>query len=368
MDELVGLIYETVAAPDLWHEVSARLKTTFDAQAVWMVHPTEAGLEFLVLDGIPVQFCTDYTSYFHTVDLPLQAALRAPATVRNRVLRERDLVGEAAWLGSEIYCDLTCPNGIAQMISASLDSAAAGGGPFLSFFRAPGAPLFDNTVVQSYERILPHLQRAVRLRHQLSSSLQKLPSWPLEMLDQMSAGLFLLDGQGRVLHANTVGQAMLAGRDGLVVRHGRLGAIDRAAADRMDAILRGCMAGRRLAGEMRIPRASGHWLLSVCPLSGVTTMFDGIDQCRAWVWVSDPNADRPDLHRRLQVIFGLTPAEQRVAAAMLTGLTTAEIADRQGVSLNTIRSQVQSIFGRLGVRRQSDMIRLVGEVSALPGL
>ncbi len=67
------------------------------------------------------------------------------------------------------------------------------------------------------------------------------------------------------------------------------------------------------------------------------------------------------------MIFGLTPAEQRVAAAMLTGLATADIADRHGVSLATVRSQVQSIFNRLGVRRQSDMIRLIAEVSALPG-
>jgi DNA-binding CsgD family transcriptional regulator len=66
------------------------------------------------------------------------------------------------------------------------------------------------------------------------------------------------------------------------------------------------------------------------------------------------------------MVFGLTAAEQRVAAAMLAGLTTAEIADRHGVSLATIRSQVQAIFARMGVRRQADMIRLLAEVSALP--
>jgi DNA-binding CsgD family transcriptional regulator len=367
MDDLVGLIYETVTEPFLWAEVTTRLKATFAAQSVWMFHPTPAGAEFVVQDGVSMSLCKDYAAYYHKVDITLQAALRDPAAIMNRVLRERDLVGEAAWLGSEIYHDLALPNGIAQILSASLGSTPAIAGPFLSFFRAPDAPLYDDAVVQSYSRILPHLQRAVRLRQQFSSVPEALPGWPLAMLDQIAAGLLLLDGEGRVLHANSAGRAMLAAKDGLVLSHGRLGAIDRAAADRLEAILRACTAGRRIGGEMRIPRARGHWLLSACPLADGTTTFDGAGHSRAWVWISDPDAKRPDVQRRLQVIFGLTPAEQRVAAAMLTGLATADIADRHGVSLATVRSQVQSIFNRLGVRRQSDMIRLIAEVSALPG-
>jgi DNA-binding CsgD family transcriptional regulator len=367
MDDLVGLIYETVAQPDLWSEVTARLKAAFAAQALWMFYPTLTGADFVVLDGISMSLRTDYATYYHKVDITLQAALRDPAALVNRVVRERDLVGEAAWLGSEVYHDLALPNGIAQIMSAKLESAPTAAGPFLSFFRAPDAPLFDDAVMQSYSRILPHLQRAVRLQQRFDAGPQPLHGWSLTMLDQLSAGLFLLDGEGRLIHANTVGRAMLASRDGLLLNHGRLGAVERAAADRLDGILRACTTGRRVAGEMRVPRARGHWLLSACPLSHAATMFNGVGQCRAWAWVSDPGAERPDLQRRLQVIFGLTPAEQRIAAAMLTGLTSAEIADRHGVSLATVRSQVQSIFGRLGVRRQSDMIRLVAEVSALPG-
>ena len=365
MDDLVGLIYETVAEPGRWAEVAGRLKDVFAAQALWMFRPAPAGADFIVLDGIPMQLCTDYAAYYHKVDPTLQAALRDPAALTGRAMRERDLVGEDTWLGSEVYHDLGLPNGVAQILSASLASLPAGTGPFLAFFRAPDAPLFDDAVVQSYQRFLPHLQRAVRLRQRAGPP--PLPGWSLAMLDQMAAGLFLLDGDGRVLHANKPGRAMLDKRDGLLLGHGRLAAVERAAADRLEAILRACTAGRRRAGEMRVPRAHGHWLLSACPLSDGASLFDGVGQCRAWAWVSDPDADRPDLERRLQVIFGLTPAEQRVAAAMLTGLTTAEIAERHGVSLATVRSQVQSIFGRLGVRRQSDIVRLVAEVSALPG-
>ena len=175
--------------------------------------------------------------------------MRDPAALTGRALRERDLVGEETWLGSEVYHDLGLPNGVAQILSASLASLPAGTGPFLAFFRAPDAPLSDDAVVQAYQRFLPHLQRAVRLRQRAGPP--PLPGWSLAMLDQMAAGLFLLDGDGRVLHANEPRRAMLDKRD--------------------------------------------------------------------------------------------------------------------GVSLATVRSQVQSIFGRLGVRRQSDIVRLVAEVSALPG-
>jgi DNA-binding CsgD family transcriptional regulator len=257
-------------------------------------------------------------------------------------------------------------------MSASLDSVASPGGSdqsagaLLSFFRAGDAPLFDDAVVAAYQDVLPHLRRAVRLRQRLSAGLQPLPGWSVALLNQIAAGLFLLDGQGRLIHANTAGRAMLDKRDGLLLRHGRVGAVDRGAADRLDAILRACVTGRTRGGEMRLPRALGYWLLSACPLADAATMFDAVGQCRAWIWVSAPDAHRSDLQRRLEMVFGLTAAEQRVAAAMLAGLTTAEIADRHGVSLATIRSQVQAIFARMGVRRQAGMIRLLAEVSALP--
>ena len=67
-------------------------------------------------------------------------------------------------------------------------------------------------------------------------------------------------------------------------------------------------------------------------------------------------------HRRL----GLTAAEARLTAKLLQGLSLADAASALTISTHTARTQLKSIFAKTGVRRQSELLRLLTEVSALP--
>jgi DNA-binding CsgD family transcriptional regulator len=118
---------------------------------------------------------------------------------------------------------------------------------------------------------------------------------------------------------------------------------------------------------MLISRAAGDvWLLSVCPLSQDSVALFKESRCRAWVCITDLPASQPGLQSRLGGLFGLTLAEQRTAAALLNGLSPSEIAEHYRISLPTVRTQIQSILGKLGVRRQADLIRLIAAASTLP--
>ncbi|MEW5683728.1 MAG: alpha/beta fold hydrolase [Pseudomonadota bacterium] len=63
--------------------------------------------------------------------------------------------------------------------------------------------------------------------------------------------------------------------------------------------------------------------------------------------------------------LGLTPAEARLVAALGDADGLKDAARRIGVSVNTARNQLASVFEKLGVRRQADLARLVTEVAAL---
>lgn len=56
--------------------------------------------------------------------------------------------------------------------------------------------------------------------------------------------------------------------------------------------------------------------------------------------------------RRLEPFADLTGREQAVLAMLTEGLQAAEIADRSYVSISTVRSQIRSILGKLGVSSQ----------------
>ena len=58
-------------------------------------------------------------------------------------------------------------------------------------------------------------------------------------------------------------------------------------------------------------------------------------------------------------LFNLTPAEARLLQCLLEGTRPLDYAKRQGVSQNTVRNQLKSIFEKTEVRRQSDLVSLV---------
>lgn len=66
--------------------------------------------------------------------------------------------------------------------------------------------------------------------------------------------------------------------------------------------------------------------------------------------------------------FGLTPAEVRLAKKLRDGRSLQEAADDLSVSINTVRNQLRAVFDKMGLKRQSDLVRALTELSALSNL
>ena len=56
----------------------------------------------------------------------------------------------------------------------------------------------------------------------------------------------------------------------------------------------------------------------------------------------------------------LSPSERDVAAAILQGLSNAQIAAQRRTSVRTIANQIASIFGKLGVASRTEFAYAVG--------
>lgn len=67
----------------------------------------------------------------------------------------------------------------------------------------------------------------------------------------------------------------------------------------------------------------------------------------------------------LRTNLGLTPAELRLASLLKDGTSINEAAGKLGVAVNTARNQLRSVFTKLGVNRQSDMVRHLMELGQL---
>jgi DNA-binding CsgD family transcriptional regulator len=61
----------------------------------------------------------------------------------------------------------------------------------------------------------------------------------------------------------------------------------------------------------------------------------------------------------LQNRFDLTPAEARLVVHLVTGTSLKSSAKELGVSYETVRRQVKSVFHKTGTHRQSELVLTV---------
>jgi len=83
------------------------------------------------------------------------------------------------------------------------------------------------------------------------------------------------------------------------------------------------------------------------------------DRIAVAVFINDPLKPQRPTDSLLRTLYGLTRAECRVALLLSDGRAPKQIADTVGVTENTVRSQIKSIYGKTGVKRQSELIRLL---------
>lgn len=61
----------------------------------------------------------------------------------------------------------------------------------------------------------------------------------------------------------------------------------------------------------------------------------------------------------LRALFGLTPAEARLACTILDAGSLREVAERLGIAVTTARTHLTRVFAKTGTSRQSQLVRLV---------
>ncbi len=222
--------------------------------------------------------------------------------------------------------------------------------------------------------LAPHLRRSFELAHQLAQSQSDAPT---PVLGRMKAPTLVVDERRRLQYANPAAEALLGARSGLYLdKAGRIVLDDCAADVELERSVQACVRPE-LAGPLQHAicfRARGseanQWISALpltpdraSPKSDVVMFFSASSRLVMLI-VSQAREPADDLAQVLRTTFGLTPAEIRLALALMQGVSLQEYAACNGVAVMTVRNQLQSIFGKTTTHRQAELTALL---FGLPG-
>ncbi len=215
---------------------------------------------------------------------------------------------------------------------------------------------FEDAVIRSLDPLRPHLARAALLASRLGLEKARTAAAVLENIGLAAA---VLSGKGRVVAANALFEPLIPGiaedrRDRLRLTDSKadesfVGALERLR--RLDA------TAAPLSIPLRTKPEGLPVILHVIPVTGHGTDLFGAASCIAVLTPVKPS--RAPGHAVVQGLYDLTPAEARIACAVAEAKSVEEVALTAGVSTETVRTHLKSIFSKVGVSRQVELSNLL---------
>jgi DNA-binding CsgD family transcriptional regulator/PAS domain-containing protein len=361
-------LYGAPLRPELWGVFLNQLASLHGVtKAALIAHDTTRD-EHRILASVGDSVVESIPAYEGTFGQFDEWAKRAPAKLGKSVVRGEELYPDALLNRSTFYNDFLQPFDVCQMTCIG-SAGALGTYDALSVYRGPNEDSFSNELVATLQMLVPHLHTALSVRRKLDQ-LQGCLNDVESALDSLSLGIVLLRREGTCLFINRAAQAILDRQDGLVIERGALSAQELGDSSSLRQLV-DSLTGRTAAvtptrNALLISRRKGR------PLHLLGTPFrqealPGTTRATAMIIVCDPENKAPVPAETLTLLFGLTPAEARLAIALANGNSLIEAADRHRVRHDTARKQLKSIFFKTHTNRQGELLRLLnGLIGPLP--
>jgi DNA-binding CsgD family transcriptional regulator len=227
--------------------------------------------------------------------------------------------------------------------------------------RPKSSPGFSSNERALCAMFLPHLRRALNIHNLLDRS-ESLSELYAQAISRLSVATLVLDESGSVLRINPVAQGILATGDGLKLVGGRLEATYPSDNRELQRLIRGAFGQDTLktAEAMSVTRPSGQVNLGLV-VEPIPSMdwADEKGKPAALVYIRDAASKSLASEVVTKQLFNLTKAETALAMELANGLSLEDAAQLLSIRRNTARAHLRSIFSKTGVRRQTELVRIL---------
>lgn len=369
-DDSVARFYAAGTGRGSWSDACNALAQLIDA---WCLQITgldrRTGAVRFSWDGgfAPAQAWLDYFTHYHRINprVPLGLELKVGAWQHDHEILPQPVIEQ-----DPFFKDFLVPYGGCYCSATKLledDEIVV----ILAAIAHSQRPPLTESEISLLERFRTHLIQSIHVYR----TLQRGHTESLiarRMLDALAQPVLLIDDTQYIHHANAAALELLELAGVMSERRGTLRFQRARDSGRLNAALRQLgLTGNLAHGDMssqvvfRVSDRTGedsHLVVAIAARPDESMAVFGASP-RA-ILLFHPLKGRPTVDPLIAGhAFGLTPAEARVASAIVAGESVAGIAAARSLSVETIRSQLRSIFLKVGVTRQSDLARVL---SVLP--
>ena len=215
-------------------------------------------------------------------------------------------------------------------------------------------------------QLVPHVRQAFDVARRLRGAREARSSYE-RALDWLADGVALVRVDGSVVYANEALQAMARQRDGIAIHKGMLEFAGVDIRTRFAAVVGGF--ARLRSGQLRTSQPTDFhvrrtsdappYLVSLRPLLDRKHTENG---AIAIVFARDPTRHHTAARHILREALGLTEAEAALAQALQSGMSLADYARLEAITLNTVYTHLRRMKEKTGCHRMAELIRKLNDL------
>src|SRR6202171_4453905 len=291
----------------------------------------------------------------------------SPSFRVEQVVSATDLVPYEEFRRGRFYREWARPHGWVDVASAVIEKSPLSC-TFLSVVRHEANGLVDDEMRRRMALLIPHVRRALLIGKTIHRKQTEAVCFS-DVLDGLSSGMILVDANGRIVHTNNAGNAILDAGDFLRAVCGRLVASDLAINAALREILVAANVGDAALGTKGIAlpltaHDGERYVAHVLPLTSGARRAAGLAyNAVAALFIRKAALAPFSPPEVIGEMYKLTPTELRVLLAIVDIGGVPEVAAALGGAVNSLKTPLGRLFEKPGVARQADLVKLVAGFS-----
>jgi DNA-binding CsgD family transcriptional regulator len=366
---IIGDIYDASLDQALWPEAYSRIRGFLGGGTTSLVSQDAVtkAVDVHFMLGHEQEALDKFNAKYFKIN-PIFPTVMFLDVEQNNVLS--DVLPTTDFLQTRFSREWIKPQGFCDCALSTVEKSPVGCTVLMSMRRKDEGTFSDESR-RRFGLIIPHIRRSLIISKVVETHKVKAAALA-DSLNALVSGMFIVDGIGRIIHANASGNLMVSEANVLRAPGGKLHAIDAVADQALLDIFAAASGGDAALGKrgVAVPimaRNNERYVAHVLPLTSAGRCKAGaVYGAVVALFVRKAALDLPSPPVVMAQQFRLTQAELRVLFSVIEIGGTSEIAEVLGISEATVKTHLHRVFEKTGTGRQADLVKLVAGYCSMP--